>query len=185
VPSSEITAYMNVMQVKGACTGNDIAGYVAGCLSQTSTSATCGAWFNGDASTACQNCLVGPTTTQGDAQVPTGQGGVWFWQGLNLGSNFPGCLALEGATACAQAYAQLDECFVAAGCGDCTTSTVMACEQTIFGTGGACASYYAPYKSACPQSDFADGGVAGPGGACSDDQAVLSVICGNGTGDGG
>lgn len=169
------------MQVKNACTATEISTYDAACLESTSTQATCDAWFTNDAGSAgCQACLIGPTTTVGDAQAPTGQGGVWYWNNLNLGPNLPGCLSLENASACGSAYAQVDECFVAAGCGDCTMSTVQGCETTIFGTGGACASYYGPYMTGCPQADFSDGGVGGPGGPCGSNTSILNIICGTG-----
>lgn len=186
VPSSDITTYMTVVQVKGACTSAEIASYYAACLGPSDSQQACAAWFANDAgSLGCQNCLIGPLTTQGDAQAPTGQGGVWFWNDINLGANLPGCLALEGETGCAQAYTPADECFVLAGCSSCATqSATSTCQQTIFGTGGACAAYSGPYMTSCAAAD-GEGGVHTAGGACADDISILSVICGNGSGDGG
>jgi hypothetical protein len=181
VPSSEIPPYQPVVQVIGACSGSDISGYVTACDSSTSTQATCTAWFMG-ASTPCVNCLFGPVN---DAGAPTGQGGIWLYQGGNIGPNYPGCLALKGMSGCADAYQNIVECLIAAGCGSCMDPTsAQACQNTIFGPGGACQSYVAPYQSACPP-DYADGGLLANGGACSNPNDVLSVICGNGSGDGG
>jgi len=173
---------MPVMQTIGACTATDISGYVTACDSTTATNATCNTWF-GSATAACGNCLQGPTTG-GDPGTPTGQGGIWVYMGGNIGANVPGCLDKEGMSACATAYNAIVECLVAAGCGTCTDMTSStACQNTIFATGGACHSYLAAYQSGCA-ADVADGGALN-GGPCSDDTQVLSVICGNGTGDGG
>ncbi len=179
VPSSAVPPYPGVVQVVGACSAADISGYITACDSSTSTNATCNTWFTG-ASPACASCLV-PTN---DAGALTGQGGVWIYQGGNIGPNYPGCLDLKGMSACADAYEQVVECLIASGCGTCTDPTSeQNCQNTIFGTGGACAGYYATYSSSCA-SDLADGGLLN-GGPCSTDPDVLSVICGNGSGDGG
>jgi hypothetical protein len=120
-----------------------------------------------------------------DAGTATGQGGIWLYQGGNIGPNVPGCLDKKGMSACASAYDAVIECLVAAGCSTCTDPTSeTACQNTIFGTGGACQSYYAAYQSSCGP-DFADGGLLNAGGPCSTEPDVLSVICGNGSGDGG
>ena len=182
VPAGMITGYMTVMQTIGACTGTDISGFITACNSSTASDTACNTWFNG-APQNCANCLIGPVTG-GDPGNPTGQGGIWFWNMENIGVNFPGCMDKEGQTACATAYANLAECIYAAGCLQCADQTSFdSCQNTV--AAGACKSYVAPYQNACPQSDFADGGVAGPTGACGTDQGVLSVICGNGSGDGG
>ena len=119
-----------------------------------------------------------------DAGTATGQGGIWIYKNDNIGPNYPGCLALKGMSACASAYDAVVECLYAAGCGTCTDPTSeQTCQQTIFGTGGACSTYYATFGSACA-TDVADGGLLN-GGPCTTDPEVLSVICGNGSGDGG
>jgi hypothetical protein len=174
---------MPVTQQIGACSATDISGYVAACDSMAATNTTCQNWFN-TAPAACQTCLVGPTTG-GDPGTPTGQGGIWIYQGGNIGANVPGCLDKQGQSGCATAYNALIECLVAAGCGTCTdNASETACQNTIFAAGGGCHSYIAPFQSACPATDNADGGILN-GGACSDDTKVLSVLCGNGSGDGG
>jgi hypothetical protein len=175
---------MTVTQVKGACTGADISGYIAACESAGSTTTTCTNWFNG-APTACTNCLAGPTTGTGDAAVYTGQGGLWLYpQGDILGANIPGCLALEGMGACASAEQNAIECIEAAGCDLCTDqASADACQGAVVATGGACSMYLAPWQTSCGP-DFADGGLLN-GGPCTTDTQVLSVICGNGSGDGG
>ena len=173
--------YQPVAQVVGACSGSDIAGYITACDSPTATNTTCDNWFSGDASASCINCLVGPLT---DAGTATGEGGIWIYQGDNIGPNVPGCLDKKGMSTCASAYNAVIECLVAAGCGTCTTQmSEDTCQQTIFGTGGACYSYIVTYESACA-TDVADGGLLN-GGPCTTDPDVLSVICGNGSGDGG
>ena len=114
----------------------------------------------------------------------TGQGGIWIYKGGNIGPNVPGCLDKKGMSSCASAYDAVVECLVEAGCNSCTDQTSeTTCQQTIFGTGGACQSYYATFQSACA-TDVADGGLLN-GGPCTTDPEVLSVICGNGPGDGG
>jgi len=168
------------MQVIGACSGTDISNYIAACDASTSTPTTCGNWFSGDASVACIDCLVGPIS---DAGTATGQGGIWIYQGNNIGGNVPGCLALEGMSGCAAAYDNIVECISAAGCDTCTdTPSYDACLTTILGTGGACASYYATYQSQCA-TDIADGGLLN-GGKCSTIPEGPRVLWGNGSGDG-
>ncbi len=85
---------------------------------------------------------------------------------------------------CASAYQDIVQCIVASGCESCTDSaSYQACLNIILGTGGACATYYSTYQSACA-ADVADGGLLN-GGVCSTTAEILSVICGNGSGDGG
>jgi hypothetical protein len=175
-----VPPYQPVVQVIGACSASDITNYIAACDAPTSTNTTCNAWFSGDASAACMNCLVGPVTDAG----ATGQGGIWIYQGSNIGPNVPGCLDKKGMSSCASAYDAVVECLYAAGCGTCTDqNSEQTCQTTIFGTNGACRSYLVTYQSACA-ADVADGGLLN-GGPCSTDPDVLSVICGNGSGDGG
>lgn len=91
----------------------------------------------------------------------------------------------DGNTTCASAYQEAIECIVAAGCAACSLDTVQQnCEQTIFAAGGACHGYFQTFYSACVGAgDLTDAGVlAGP---CSNDATILSLICGNGSGDGG
>jgi hypothetical protein len=182
VPSSDIPPYQPVVQVIGACSGSDISAYITACDSATATNTTCGNWFT-SAPVACATCLNGPLT---DAGAPTRQGGIWYdYLYDNIGPNYPGCLDKKGMSGCASAYDALVQCFVAAGCSTCMDQpSEQACQSTIFGTGGACYSYVAPYESSCGP-DFADGGLLSNGGACSTNTDVLSVICGNGSGDGG
>jgi hypothetical protein len=170
VPSSEIPPYMNVVQQKGACSASEIAGFITACDSSTGTTAACSSWYQG-ASPTCLGCLgvsdAGTTTT----------GGLWFdYQGNFIGANAPGCDAIiDGNTTCAAPYDGAVQCLFAAGCGGCTTQTEFnSCAQQV--TGGACNSYLMPVDSACT-ADF--------NGVCSSDTGVLSVICGNGSGDGG
>jgi hypothetical protein len=181
VPSSEIPPYMNVLQQKGACSASEIAGFINWCDSSASTGTTCANWYQG-ASATCLGCLgvsdAGTTTT----------GGLWFdYQGNFIGANAPGCDAIvDGNTTCAAPYDEVVQCLFAAGCGSCTTQTDFnSCEQQVLGNGGAgpCASYYMSAISAC-NADFNDGGTLSYG-PCSSDTGVLSVICGNGSGDGG
>jgi hypothetical protein len=178
-----IPAYMTVMQTIGACSGTDISGYITACDSTSATNSTCNTWFT-SAPAACANCLVGPTTG-GDPGNPTGQGGIWVdASGQNIGANVPGCLDKEGQNACATAYQSFVECLFSAGCGQCTDQTSFnSCQTTVTATGGACKTYLTSAQSAC-STLAADGGLLN-GGACSSDPQVLSVICGNGTGDGG
>ncbi len=175
---------MTVTQTVGACSATDLSGYITACDSMGATNSTCSTWF-GSAPAACATCLVGPTTGS-DPGTPTGQGGIWLdYQGNNIGANVPGCLDKEGMNACAVAYQNLVECIVAAGCLQCTTQTDFNnCETTVaVSSSGACHQYVAPFQSGCA-ADNADGGLLN-GGVCSTDLQVLSVICGNGTGDGG
>jgi hypothetical protein len=170
-----------VVQVIGACSASDISGYIAACDVAGATMTTCSNWFT-SAPAACATCLVGPET---DAGAPTRQGGVWYdYQYDNIGPNLPGCLDKKGMSACASAYSDIVQCLVASGCGTCTDSpSETACQMKIFATGGACYSYVAAYESSCAP-DFADGGLLN-GGPCTTTPDVLSVICGNGSGDGG
>ena len=105
----------------------------------------------------------------------------------NLGGNGPGCIALvggSGGVTCAQAYEPWIQCLAQSGCFTCAdNATFQTCGGIIVGTGGACATQYSSFQSACA-TELADGGVAN-GGACSNDTQILSVICGNGSGDGG
>jgi len=90
----------------------------------------------------------------------------------------------DGNATCAAPYDEAVQCLVAAGCGTCTTETEFdTCEQIVLGNGGACESYAQAEQSSCA-AEVADGGSLN-GGPCSDDPSVLSVICGNGSGDGG
>jgi hypothetical protein len=191
VPAGSLPTYTAPTQHIGACTGADIQAYLTACEAMTSTNMSCSTWF-GSASMTCVSCLV-PQTGTGDAAMPTNQGGLMLdSMGNNLGANLSGCLSIKNgaADACAGAYWNADQCFVAAGCATnpsttvtCTQANVQSCEQTIFGNGGACNSEYTPFRSNC-MADLADGGTAN-GGACSSEADILSVICGNGTGDGG
>lgn len=172
---------MTVMQTVGACSATDISGYIMNCDSTSASNTTCSTWF-GSAPAACASCLVGPTTGS-DPGTPTGQGAIWLdYQGNNIGANVPGCLDKEGMNACATAYQNIIECIVAAGCLQCTDQTSFnSCEQTVLA--GGCKMYLAPAQSAC-NTDLADGGLLN-GGPCTTDQDVISVLCGNGSGDGG
>lgn len=115
--------------------------------------------------------------------------------GDNLGANLPGCLSAKGASgdACPTAYWNVIQCLVGAGCftdpsatESCATlddgGVEMQCQQTALG--GACSAQYNAYKSGCATDLGTDGGV-GVSGACATEQDVLSVLCGNGSGDGG
>ncbi len=183
VPASTIPGYMPVMQTIGACAATDISGYITACDSTTATNTTCNTWFT-SAPAACATCLVGPTTG-GDPGNPTGQGAIWVDNaGQNIGANVPGCLDKQAMNACAVAYQNAIECIFSAGCGDCMDQTSFnSCQNTVLAKGGGCNSYVAPVQNSCG-ADLADGGLL-QGGACSTDQQVISVICGNGTGDGG
>jgi hypothetical protein len=75
-----------------------------------------------------------------------------------------------------------DACYSNAACN--TPALAQACLQTADGTGGACATYYSAAQTACA-IDFAPDGGLGSTGVCSTDQDIISVICGNGSGDGG
>jgi len=184
VPASEIPTYMPVAQVVGACSATDIADYALACDSPSATNADCENWF-ASAPAACQSCLVGPVVGA-DPGTPTGQGGIWLdAAGENIGANVPGCLDKEGMNACATAYQNLVECFYSAGCAACTDqSSYDSCRMAVTAKGGACATYLTSAQGAC-NANTVDGGLLGTGGACSTDQGVISVICGNGTGDGG
>jgi len=171
------------MQVTGACTGTEIGAYVAGCLTAGGNCSTA----VGSLSTGCGNCLFASVQI-GDAQVPA-TGGLLFNYNAsaNLGPNYPGCIALKGGSAgaaCAAAYEPLIQCIDASGCDTCTdTGTFQTCYQTIATGSGPCATDYNNEQTACA-AEIADGGVAN-GGVCTTDTEVLSVICGNGSGDGG
>ena len=175
------------MPAAGACTGAEIAGYVAGCLTGGSQAA-CTAWFN-SATMACGVCIAPAMQAADGALVPTNTGAIVYdYNSNNIGPNYPGCIAIKdttGGTACAQAYWAFYQCLDATGCLlTCTTTAAFqTCEQTVATGSGACASKYTAQQTACA-ADFADGGV-GNGGVCSNDTEVLSVICGNGSGDGG
>jgi hypothetical protein len=165
--------------MKGACTSSDIAGFITACDAAVSTNTSCNAWFN-SASPTCLSCL-GST----DAGISRTGGLDSDYQGDFLGANLAGCVSIvDGNSKCASAYEEAVQCLAAAGCLTCNDQTsANACQTTIFATGGACHSYILPYESAC-SADMADGG-SFSGGPCSDDTAILSVICGNGSGDGG
>ena len=184
VAASELPTYMPVAQVIGACSSTDIADYVLACDSASATNADCENWF-ASAPATCQSCLVGPVVG-GDPGTPTGRGAIWLdAAGDNIGANVPGCLDEEGMNACATAYQALVECFYAAGCAACADqSSYDGCQKTVTAKGGACNTYLTSAQSACSAST-ADGGLLASGGACATDQQVISVICGNGSGDGG
>jgi hypothetical protein len=172
---------MTVMQTIGACTASDISGYITACNSSTATNTTCQNWYS-SASAACATCMQGPVTG-GDPGTPTGQGAVWLdFRGDNIGGNVPGCLDKQGMNGCAVAYQNYVECVFGAGCYQCTDQTSFnGCLATV--QQGACHSFVTSFQSACG-ADIADGGLLN-GGACTTDQDVISVICGNGSGDGG
>lgn len=175
---------MAVSQQVGACAPADLSGFITACDSTGATDSTCGNWFSG-APPSCEQCLIGPLTGS-DPGSPTGQGGIWLdYQGDNIGANVPGCLDKQGMSACATAYQNLLQCILAAGCIQCTDQNSFGNCQTAVAVSatGACHSYVAPYQSSCA-ADIADGGLIN-GGICSTDLQVLSVICGNGSGDGG
>ncbi|HTQ44156.1 MAG TPA: hypothetical protein VMI75_15460 [Polyangiaceae bacterium] len=180
VPSSEIPPYVNVVQQKGACSANEISGFINACDSTGASQAACTMWYQG-ASPTCLGCL-GVT----DAGATT-SGGLWGDdQGNFIGANAPGCDAIvDGNTTCAAPYDEVVQCLFSAGCGACTSQPDFdTCEQQVFAGGGACASYYGSVMSACSIDFNADGGALN-NGVCSTDTGVLSVICGNGSGDGG
>jgi hypothetical protein len=170
---------VNVVQMKGACSASDIAGFITACDSASSTPTECNTWFQ-SASPTCLSCLG---STDGGI---TRLGGLdTDFMGDFLGGNAAGCVAIvDGNTTCASAYEEAVQCLAASGCLMCTDQTsYQSCAQTVFANGGACHGYIVTYQSACA-ADMADGG-AFMGGPCSDDTGVLSVICGNGSGDGG
>ncbi len=169
------------MQEIGACSATDISGFISACDSASGTTTACNAWYAG-ARPSCVSCL-GVT----DAGPPNPSGALWYdWQGNFIGANAPGCDALvDGNTGCASPYDSAVQCLLAAGCETCTTQTEFTtCQQVVFGTGGACSSYLPPAQTAC-NTDFAADGGALNNGPCSTDTQILSVICGNGSGDGG
>jgi hypothetical protein len=165
--------------MKGACTASEIAGFINTC-DATALHGPCNTWFQG-ASPTCVSCLFGST----DAGISRTGGLDTDYLGEFYGGNYAGCLAIvNGSTTCASAYEEASQCYAASSCFSCMDQTSwQKCEATIFASGGACHSYIVPYQSACA-ADLADGGAL-MGGPCSDDTAVLSVICGNGSGDGG
>jgi hypothetical protein len=179
VPPSEVLPYENVVQMKGACTPGDIASFIKDCDSPYSTGVTCNTWFQG-ASPTCLSCL-GAT----DAGISRTGGLDSDYQGNFLGTNLAGCVAIvDGNSNCASAYENVVQCLAASGCFQCTDqASFQSCEMMVFSSSAACRSYIAAYQSAC-MADMADGGSYN-GGPCTDDTGVLSVICGNGSGDGG
>jgi hypothetical protein len=180
VPSSEIPPYVSVSQQVGACSAMDIATFITACDSATASSTSCNSWFS-TASPSCVSCLGSP-----DAGPPR-SGGLWYdGQGNFIGANAPGCDAIvDGNGNCASPYDAAVQCLLAAGCGTCTTqSQYQTCEQQVFGSGGACETYLGPTNTACMADFEADGGALNDG-LCSSDAQILSVICGNGSGDGG
>jgi hypothetical protein len=164
--------------MKGACTASDIAAFVAACDSAPATATSCNNWFQ-NASPTCLSCL-GAT----DAGISRAGALDSDYQGNFIGANYAGCLAIvDGNSVCASAYENAVQCFEAAGCGTCNTQAQSnMCQMTIFSNGGACGTYIVAYNSAC-MADVTDGGAFN--GPCADDTSVLSVICGNGSGDGG
>jgi hypothetical protein len=172
---------MVVIQRIGACSASDIAGFISACDSVTATSAQCDAWLQA-APPTCVACLG-----MSDAGAPENSGGLWFdWQGDLIGANVPGCDAIvDGNQGCAIAYNAAVQCVYAAGCETCTSQTQAAdmCQQQVLGSGGACYDYVQPAITVC-MTDFGDGGALN-NGVCSTDTQVISVICGNGSGDGG
>jgi hypothetical protein len=117
-----------------------------------------------------------------DAGMLGGAGGaLWFdYDGDFIGMNAPACIAIEGSTACASAYDEVIQCAHSAGCQDCATQASFdTCWNEVAGTNGACASYEASYPSACA-NDTALGN-----GPCTTSVGALSILCGNGSGDGG
>jgi hypothetical protein len=122
-----------------------------------------------------------------DAGTPDRSGALWYdWQGNVIGANAAGCDAImDGNSNCAVPYNAAVQCLIAAGCGTCPTQTeFQTCQQQVFASGGGCAGYLQPAQTACMNDFGADGGALN-NGPCSDDTQVLSIICGNGSGDGG
>jgi hypothetical protein len=135
---------------------------------------------------ACLACLL-PGIADGGAGINTGGLLTDYSIMLNLGGNAPGCVALVDPTngpACAAKYEPWIQCLVNSGCYTCMTGSAFKfCSGIVNGNGGVCASEYTAFQGAC-SADLADGG-AFNGGACTDQTQILSVICGNGSGDGG
>ncbi len=96
VPSSEVLPYVGVVQMKGACTASDIAGFITACDSNPATMSACNTWFQ-TASPTCLSCL-GVT----DAGISRTGGLDTDYQGNFAGANYAGCLAIvNGNTTCA------------------------------------------------------------------------------------
>jgi hypothetical protein len=179
---------MTVNQMKGACSGAQLSSFMASCFSTTATTTACQTFQSDSANLGCVDCLFGVT----DAGTASNTGGVLLDYTLSyfFESNQPGCIAIEDPTngpACAQALEPLDQCDYDA-CGSnaaCNTTALYdACVQTANAAGGACATYLNAAQTPCVAYFGLDAGL-GSTGVCSTNQDVISVICGNGSGDGG
>jgi hypothetical protein len=177
VPSSRIPTYVALSPEQGACTPAEISNVVAACASTGTTRASCNAYLP-SVSASCAACLA-----LSDAGMLGGAGGaLWFdYEGQYIGLNEPACLGVEGNMACASAYSNIIQCPHSAGCQTCATQADFdACFSQVAGPGGVCASYETTYLQACGGDS-----ALSAGGACSTSADVLSVLCGNGSGDGG
>jgi hypothetical protein len=184
VPPYEIPVYMGVIQHVGACSASDIAGFVIACdsIPPEANAAQCKAWFN-SAPPTCLSCLG-----VGDGGTPASKGGLWFdWKGYLIAANFPGCVAIvDGDNQCATTFNNYDQCLWAAGCDTCTTQAEFnTCLDQVMGNGGPCFGYLQSWNKACLGEEMDGGALNNADGACRNDTQVLSIICGNGSGDGG
>ena len=133
------------------------------------------------ANAGCLACLA-PVDSSGD---PTNAGGMLLDASGSsfIGSNLPGCIALEdktGGTTCADALEPFYQC-TSYACATCTDEpTYEACQTAATATGGACASESTATQSACT-ADFSDAGVGNT--TCGTDTSTIDVICGSGTGN--
>jgi hypothetical protein len=150
--------------------------FITDCDSSTQSATACNSFQSDTANAACVTCIFDIN----DAGA-AGEGGAFLINAAGnafIGSNYPGCIALEDTTngvACATDLEPLVQCQSFA-CGTCTTQTDYDnCITAV--NAGACMSYLTPVQTACA-TDFADGGVLDT--KCDTDQEVLNVICGTG-----
>jgi hypothetical protein len=179
----------------GMCTATQITNIINDCINQTDAMSTaCTDLLADTATKTCyQMCINTPWTadTSGATFMPptAGWGAQWYmtWgTGTNLGffeqPNIGGCYAAAGATACATAWEENQECWMQACAANCplppntdpsfpaAQNAISGCIKTTETGSGGCVSYGSKITSACMSSMGADSGLVG---MCNDAVNIL------------
>jgi hypothetical protein len=176
IPANDLPGYTAPVPVPNACTATQLASFISGCDSETQSMSACDMFQTDPSNQGCITCLFdyndGGVAGNGGGLLLSAAGGAF------VGGNLPGCIALEDTTngpACAAELEPLVQC-QAFGCNTCDSQ--MSYDDCIMAVNaGACMSYLNAVQTPC-MMDLADGGVFFT--KCSDDSAIINVICGTG-----
>jgi hypothetical protein len=167
------------MQVKNACTAQQITDALTACFSATATMTTCQTFASANAT--CLECIAPQT----DAGVELSTGAfVPVPNTMFVTANVAGCIAILDPTngpTCAPAWQSVALCSLEA----CSSSACQSASQAANGqcqqaaSTGACSMENSSLMTDCA-ADFADGGAGTTCTGFTTINQIINVICGTG-----